>query len=62
MLRSVREISGVHVEAVDGVVGKLEQFLFDDRNWVVRYLVVDTGPILIGRKVLLSPACIECTQ
>jgi hypothetical protein len=32
MLRSVREISGVHVEAVDGVVGKVEQFLFDDRT------------------------------
>ncbi|HON10387.1 MAG TPA: PRC-barrel domain-containing protein [Chitinispirillaceae bacterium] len=62
MLRSVREISGVHVEAVDGVVGKVEQFLFDDRNWVVRYLVVDTGPILIGRKVLLSPACIESVR
>ena len=29
--------------------------LFDDKSWAIRYLVVDTGTWLSGRKVLISP-------
>src|SRR5690606_22833493 len=33
-------------------------FLFDDRDWKVRYIVVDTG-WLFGRRVLLAPEAVE---
>jgi hypothetical protein len=36
-------------------VGKANDFLLDDKEWVVRYLVADTGGWLTGRRVLVSP-------
>ena len=55
MLRSVRKMLGYHIKALDGRFGKIDDFLFDDLSWTVRYLVADTGRWLPGRKVLLSP-------
>ena len=36
----------------------VKDFYFDDEAWVIRYLVVDTGAWLSGRKVLISPVAI----
>jgi hypothetical protein len=58
-LRSVKEVSGYHIAAVDGEVGHVEDFLVDDITWVLRYLVVDTRNWLPGRKVLISPQWIK---
>jgi len=55
MLRSVKALHGYAVRATDGDVGDLEDFYFDDRSWTVRYLVVETGNWLKGRRVLVSP-------
>ncbi len=55
-LRSLREIDGYDVGATNGeVVGTASDFLIDDDGWIVRYLVVDTGHWLPGRKVLVAP-------
>jgi len=37
---------------------RVADFLFDDRTWLVRWLVVDTGKWLSTRKVLLHPQVI----
>jgi len=55
MLRGVKELHGTTVRAQDGEVGKVDEILFDDIHWTVRYLIVDTGTWLASRKVLLSP-------
>lgn len=55
MLRSMEELEGYVLEATDGDIGRCKDFLFDDRAWVVRYMVADTGTWLPGRKVLISP-------
>lgn len=55
MLRSMNEIQGYQIEAVDGDLGNVDEFYFDDQTWTVRYMVVDTGPWIFGRKVLISP-------
>lgn len=55
MLRSVNEIINYVLEAKDGEIGRCKDFLFDETNWVVRYMVADTGKWLPKRKVLLSP-------
>jgi uncharacterized protein YrrD len=55
MLRSMKEIQGYQIQAVDGEIGKVDEFFFDDHTWTVRYMVVDTGPWILGRKVLISP-------
>lgn len=59
MLLSTKEISGYDLEAMDGEVGSARDFLFDDEQWVIRYLVADTGGWLPGRKVLLSPMSVR---
>jgi hypothetical protein len=56
MLRSTKELMGYHMLATDGQIGKVKDMLFDDRLWMVRYLVVDTGSWLSGRKVIVSLA------
>jgi hypothetical protein len=43
------------VGATDGEMGNVDDFLVDDQSWGVRYLVVETGGILGGRRVLISP-------
>ncbi len=54
MLRSTKALSGYRILARDGDIGKAQEFLFDDSTWTIRYLVVDTGHRLPGRKVLIS--------
>lgn len=58
MLRNVNGIRGYRIGAEDGVFGKVADLYFDDFTWVVRYLVVDTGRWLPGRRVLISPAAL----
>ncbi len=53
-LRSVDEVIGYHIQAVDNSVGHVDDFLIDDESWVLRYLIVDTRNILPGKKVMLS--------
>ena len=59
MLRSTKEMDGYDVAAIDGDIGQVKDFYFDDATWVVRYLIVDTGSWLSSRKVLISPISIE---
>src|SRR5918992_4602924 len=61
MLRSVNELKGKTIHASDGELGTVDQFLFDDESWTIRYLVVETGKLL-GRKVLISPISIDRKQ
>lgn len=53
-LRSTSEVSGYYIEASDGEIGHVQNFLVDDRSWTLRYLVVDTRNWLPGRRVLVS--------
>jgi hypothetical protein len=55
MLRSIKQVYGDKLGAVDGDIGHVKDFYFDDRSWVMRYLVADPGSWLSGRQVLLSP-------
>ncbi|EDY81601.1 hypothetical protein VDG1235_1219 [Verrucomicrobiia bacterium DG1235] len=42
MLRSIKDLFGYPVMAVDGKAGKVKDVLFGDRNWRMRYLDVET--------------------
>ena len=53
MLRSTNELKGYEIEAKDGTIGKVHEFLFDDTSWTFRYLVVNTGSWLSERLVLI---------
>lgn len=59
MLHKVKELTGDTIAATDGEIGRVDEVYFDDEDWRVRYLVVDTGGWLAGRKVLISPISID---
>lgn len=58
MLHGIKELRGFAVEASDGPIGRVRDFLFDDEQWAVRFFVVHAGDWLDGRNVLISPISI----
>jgi hypothetical protein len=58
-LRSSNEVTGYHIQARDGQVGHVEDFILNDENWLIQFMVVDTRNWLPGKKVLVSPQQIE---
>jgi hypothetical protein len=58
-LRSTADVSGHHIQAKDGEIGHVEDFIIDDETWAIRYLVIDTENWWPGKHVLVSPRWIE---
>jgi hypothetical protein len=57
--RRVKELRQFTIRATDGDVGTPEEIFFDDETWAVRYLVVNTGSWLTGRRVLIAPMAVS---
>ncbi len=55
MLNKAKTLKGYRLDSLDGEIGKVREFYFDDRYWAIRYLIADTGNWLTGRQVLISP-------
>lgn len=55
VLRSTREVLGYYIQASDGSIGHIEDFLIDPTTWHIRHIIVDTRNWLPGKKVLVSP-------
>lgn len=65
MLNVASSLKGFELQAKDGSLGTVSDFLFDDSTWKVRWMVVDTGRWLTGRKVLIHPSAVvsaECEE
>ena len=58
-MRSSREIIGYKVQAKDGLIGYVDDFLVDDNEWVIRYVVIDIHNWLPGKKVLVETSWVE---
>jgi len=58
-LRSTEAVTGYHIEAADGEIGHVRDFIVDDETWDIRYLEVDTQNWWPGKKVLVSPQWIK---
>jgi hypothetical protein len=58
-LRSTDDVSGHNIQAADGEIGHVEDFIVDDETWAIRYLIIDTRNWWPGKKVLISPKWIE---
>ena len=61
-LRSTDEVTGYRIHATDGEIGHVQDFIVDDRDWTIRFIVVNTGNWLSGRHVLVSPAWIKSVK
>ncbi len=55
MLNRANELKGYALHGLDGDIGRVLEFLFDDKYWTVRYLSAETGKWIPNRQVLISP-------
>ncbi len=53
-LRSTHKVTGYSIKATDGEIGDVQDFLMDDINWKIDFMLVDIGHWFSGKKVLLS--------
>jgi hypothetical protein len=51
-----RDLAGYKVEATDGSIGKVDEATYDAGS---SYMVVDTGPWIFGKKVLLPAGVVS---
>ena len=58
-LRSSHTVSGYNIQAKDGGIGHVDDFIIDDETWAIRYLIIGTLNWWPGKKVLISPRWIE---
>jgi len=59
VFHSMKDLEGYTIGAIDGMIGTVEDFYFDDEAWAIRYLVVETGTWLSHRRVLISPLALN---
>ena len=62
LLNKVKTLKGYKLDSLDGEIGKVKEFYFDDKYWTIRYLVADTGNWLSGRQVLISPYALRAVN
>lgn len=53
MLWNASALNGYPIAATDGQIGTVSDLLYDESGWEIRWLVVDTGDWLSGRRALL---------
>ena len=58
-LRSTQHVTGYTIQATDGEIGHVADFIIDDETWAIRYLIIDTQNWWPGEKVLVSTKWIE---
>ena len=46
-------MNGYHLQASDGIIGHVCDFMMDDKSWVINQLVIKTGHRLSGKEVLI---------
>ena len=50
------DLSGYSVEAIDGGIGKIDEATYETSR---SYIVVDTGPWIFGKKVLIPAGLVD---
>lgn len=58
-LRSAKAVNGYHIQATDGTIGHVTDFVMDDKNWAIQRVVVDIRNWLSGKRVMISPSQIN---
>jgi len=58
-LRSIEKVIGYGVKAIDGTIGKIKDFIIDDTNWNIDFIVVETGNWFSEKNVIISPQIVK---
>lgn len=59
MKRKLSDLEGYSIAAKDGDKGTVKNFLFDENNWVIRYMEADLGNFFSGKQVLIPYAFLQ---
>jgi hypothetical protein len=59
MARALATLKGMPLSATDGSVGEITELFFDDRYWIVRYLVVRIGEEMAEHRVIVPRELLE---
>ena len=59
MLHRTHKVTGYHIHATNGPIGHVDDFLFDEAGWGIKYLVVDTSNWIGGRSVLIATSMVS---
>jgi len=58
-LRSTQAVNGYQLQAADGIVGHVCDFLMDDKSWAIQQLVIKTGHRFTGKEVQIPVSQVE---
>jgi hypothetical protein len=58
-LRSVKESTGYHLQATNGEIGHVDDYLIRQENMRIPYLLVDTSNWIGGRSVIVSSEALD---
>ncbi len=58
-LRNTRAVTGHHVLGLDAKAGHVDNFVIDDGEWLVRYLVVRIGWQRNAKRVMVEPRWVD---
>jgi len=58
-LRSTQAVNGYHIQASDGAVGHICDFMMDDRTWAIRELVIKIGHRFSGNEVEIPASRVD---
>lgn len=58
-LRSTQAVTGYHLQATDGIIGHVCDFMLDDKSWAIIQVVVKTGHRFSGKEVEIPMSQVE---
>ena len=58
-LRSTQAVSGYHLQASDGIIGHVSDFVIDGESWAIRELVIKIGHRLSGKDVQIPASAVD---
>lgn len=57
-LRSFNRVAGFTLQGRDGTIGRLEDFIVNDENWTIMYMIINLGGLLSNKRVIVSPSLV----
>lgn len=58
-LRSTKDVTGYHLQATDGPIGHICDFMMDAGSWAIGQLAIKTGHRLSGKEIMLATKAVD---
>jgi hypothetical protein len=58
-LRSTQAVGGYHLQASDGIIGHVCDFMIDAQSWAIRQLIIKIGHRFSGKEVQIPTRAVD---